>query len=109
METETKQRQDINQGNATAWQTANDTTRKQNKRETEISVRGVSALVHRETWSTFNLSLLSALEERGEYDAKCQDKMLCITETKESLQTQEMLLFWGKLGTEMSEKVTYRN
>lgn len=51
METETKQRQDINQGNATAWQTANDTTRKQNKRETEISVRGVSALVEEATWS----------------------------------------------------------
>lgn len=50
METETKQRQDINQGNATAWQTANDTTRKRNKRETEISVRGVSALVKEETW-----------------------------------------------------------
>lgn len=33
METETKQRQDINQGNATAWQTVNDTIRKQNKRE----------------------------------------------------------------------------
>lgn len=31
METETKQRQDINQGNATAWQTANDTTRKQKR------------------------------------------------------------------------------
>lgn len=45
METETKQRQDINQGNATAWQTANNTTRKQNKRETEISVRRESALV----------------------------------------------------------------
>lgn len=51
METETKQRQDINQGNATAWQTANDTTRKQNKRETEISVRGVSALVEEESWT----------------------------------------------------------
>lgn len=49
METETKQRQDINQGNATVWQTANDTTRKQNKRETEISVRGAFALVE-ETW-----------------------------------------------------------
>lgn len=46
METETKQRQDINQGNATAWQTANDTTRKQKKtRETEISVRGAAALL----------------------------------------------------------------
>lgn len=32
METETKQRQDINQDNATAWRTANDTTRKQNKK-----------------------------------------------------------------------------
>lgn len=32
METETKQRQDINQGNATAWQTANDTTRKQKRK-----------------------------------------------------------------------------
>lgn len=31
METETKQRQDINQGNATEWQTANDTTRKQKR------------------------------------------------------------------------------
>ncbi len=52
METETKQRQDINQGNATAWQTANDTTRKQNKEtETEISVRGVSALVAEQTCS----------------------------------------------------------
>jgi len=45
METETKQRRDINQGNATEMQTANDTTRKQNKRETEISVRGAFALV----------------------------------------------------------------
>lgn len=53
METETKQRQDINQGNATAWQTANDTTRKQNKRETEISVRGVSALVEEECLKLF--------------------------------------------------------
>lgn len=53
METETKQRQDINQGNATAWQTANDTTRKQNKRETEISVRGVSALVDKEYLKLF--------------------------------------------------------
>ena len=87
METETKQRQDINQGNATAWQTANDTTRKQNKRETEISVRGVSALDEEETWSAWNLSLISALEERGEYDVTCQDKMLCITKTKESLKT----------------------
>lgn len=78
METETKQRQDINQGNATAWQTANDTTRKQNKRETEISVRGASALDRR-------LGVASASEETGEYDATCQDKMLCITETEESL------------------------
>lgn len=74
METETKQRQDINQGNATAWQTANNTTRKQNKRETEISVRGVAALIAEETRGSFNYSLFSALEERGEYDAKCQDK-----------------------------------
>ena len=66
METETKQRQDINQGNATAWQTANDTTRKQNKRETEISVRGASALDRRLE------ELLSASEETGEYDATCQ-------------------------------------
>lgn len=48
METETKQRQDINQGNATAWQTANNTTRKQkNKRETEISVRGAATVCRR--------------------------------------------------------------
>lgn len=87
METETKQRQDINQGNATVWQTANDTTRKQNKRETEISVRGVSTLFDRETRSTSNGSLFSALEEKGEHDAKSEDKMLRIIETKESLKT----------------------
>lgn len=69
METETKQRQDINQGNATAWQTANDTTRKQktNKRETEISVRGAGA----ETRSFLELlTVYAALKRREECDAK---------------------------------------
>lgn len=69
METETKQRQDINQGNATAWQTANDTTRKQktNKRETEISVSGAGA----ETTSLLEpLTVRSALKRREEHDAK---------------------------------------
>lgn len=65
METETKQRQDINQGNATAWQTANNTTRKQkNKRETEISVRGAAAVCRRGGESL--LELLTALEGREE-------------------------------------------
>lgn len=68
METETKQRQDINQGNATAWQTANDTTRKRNKkRETEISVRGASALAaeepRRRSFKSFHCFLR---QKRGE-------------------------------------------
>lgn len=36
METETKQRQDINQGNATAWPTANDTTRNKTKEKQKL-------------------------------------------------------------------------
>lgn len=65
METETKQRQDINQGNATAWQTANNTTRKRkNKRETEISVRGAAAVCRRGGESL--LELLAASEGREE-------------------------------------------
>lgn len=76
METETKQRQDINQGNATAWKTANNTTRKQNKRETEISVRRVST---RRKRGCMRLCIAFCLRREGEYDATCQDKMLCIT------------------------------
>lgn len=66
METETKQRQDINQGNATAWQTANDTTRKQNKRETEISVRGASTLVQEETLEWLKLFIAFCFRKRRE-------------------------------------------
>lgn len=67
METETKQRQDINQGNATAWQTANDTTRKQKnkKRETEISVRGAATLVATETRSLLELLTVFLLWKGG--------------------------------------------
>lgn len=56
-----------------------------NKRETEISVRGGSARVNKET--TSNASVLSASEERGEYDAKCQDKKYVMHNRKLSQQT----------------------
>lgn len=67
METETKQRQDINQGNATAWQTANDTTRKQktNKRETEISVRGAATVCRRRDASLRELLAVVLLLKEG--------------------------------------------
>lgn len=104
METETKQRQDINQGNATAWKTANNTTRKQNKkRETEISVRGVSTWVEEETWAAWDFALLSVLEERGEYDATRQDKMLCTTETKGHLNRVRKWSYLGKSGRNLNE------
>lgn len=81
METETKQRQDINQGNATAWQTANNTTRKRkNKRETEISVRGAAAVCRRGGESL--LELLAASEGREENMTQKNAKVKCYAEQK---------------------------
>lgn len=43
---------------------------------------------------------LSALEQRAEYDATCQDKKLCITDTKDSHET---VSFWENWETEISK------
>lgn len=84
METETKQRRDINQGNATAWRTANDTTRKQNKRESEISVREGPPPGDVD-YQTDCFTILSVFKDSARRQVKVKENIYT-TESKESLK-----------------------